>query len=126
MLRRLAVLPLALLTTAAGLDVLYLLTGSSPLAAAAWHLITAGLLLGIAVAASWWLDRLFGEPDGHPAGRDLAVTAVLVLFGVSWALRVGQTGWEPTWAALAAGWAGALGLLVTTAARRWRAAAPVA
>jgi uncharacterized membrane protein len=126
MLRRLAVLPLALLTTAAGLDVLYLLTGSSPLATTAWHLITAGLLLGIAVAASWWLDRLFGEPDGHPATRDLAITAVLVLFGVSWALRLGQTGWEPTWAALLTGWAGALGLLVTTAARRWKAAAPVA
>ena len=126
MLRRLAVLPLALLTVAAGLDVLYLITGSSPLAAAAWHLITGGLLLGIAVAASWWLDRLFGEPADHSTGSELGVTAVLVLFGVSWALRLGQTGWEPTWGALLAGWVGALGLLATTAARRLRGAAPVA
>ncbi|MFS8097152.1 hypothetical protein LFM09_08420 [Lentzea alba] len=117
--RRLAVLPLALLTFAAGLDVLHLFTGSSSLAAAAWHLITAGLLLGIAVAASGWLDRIFAEASQPAAGRDLAVTAVLVLFGVSWALRLDQTGWEPTWTAVLAGWAGVAGFLGVTVVRRW-------
>lgn len=117
--RRLVVLPLALLATAAGLDLLHLLTGSATLAAAAWHLIAAGLLLGIAVAATEWLDRIFAESADRAPGRDLSIALVLVLFGVSWALRLGQTGWEPTWSAVLAGWAGAIGwALVTFAGRR--------
>jgi hypothetical protein len=118
--RRLVALPLALLTTAAGLDVLHLLTGLS--AAAAWHLITAGLLLGIAVAAVEWLDRIFAESAVRTPGRDLGIAVALVLFGASWVLRLGQPEWEPTWTAVLAGWAGALALLATSlAGRRTRA-----
>jgi hypothetical protein len=106
--RRLAVLPLVLLTTAAGLDLVHLLTGSAAVAYVTWHLIAAGLLLGIAVAATQWLDRIFGETATRTSGRDLGAVFVLALFGVSWALRLGQTGWEPTWAAVLAGWVGAL------------------
>jgi hypothetical protein len=116
MLRRLVALPLVLLTTATGLDVLHLITGLS--AAPAWHLITAGLLLGIAVAAAEWLDRLFAETTVRDSGRDVGIAVALVLFGVSWALRLGQTEWAPTWTALLAGWAGALALLLTSLA--WR------
>jgi uncharacterized membrane protein len=116
--RRLVVLPLTLLTTAAGLDVLHLLTGNALFAAAAWHLIAAGLLLGIAVAATEWLDRIFAETGDRSPARDLGIALVLVLFGISWALRLGQTGWEPTWAAVLAGWAGAAGWLATSAAGR--------
>ncbi|GAB2838356.1 hypothetical protein [Lentzea nigeriaca] len=125
MLRRLVVLPLALLSTAAVLDVLHVLTGLS--AAVSWHLITAGLLLGIAVASAEWLDRIFGEPRTHTSGRDLGIAAVLVLFGVSWVLRLGQPEWEPTFAAVLAGWAGALGwAAISLAARRTRALLKVA
>lgn len=116
--RRLVVLPLALLATAAGLDLLHLLTGNGLLAAAAWHLIAAGLLLGIAVAATDWLDRIFAEPTSRSRGRDVGIALVLVLFGVSWALRLGQTGWEPTWTAVLAGWAGMAGLLATSITER--------
>ncbi|SES33694.1 hypothetical protein SAMN05216188_13514 [Lentzea xinjiangensis] len=124
MLRRLTVLPLVLLTTAAGLDALHLLTGNASAATAAWHLIAAGLLLGVAVAAAEWLDRIFGEPVGT-TGRDLGVAFVLVLFGVSWALRLGQTGWEPTWAAVLAGWAGVAGVgAARFAGRRRRVVSP--
>lgn len=116
--RRLVVLPLALLATAAGLDLLHLLTGSATLAAAAWHLIAAGLLLGLAVAATEGLDRIFAESAERSPGRDLGIALVLVLFGISWALRLGQTGWEPTWAAVLAGWLGALGWLAASVAGR--------
>ena len=116
--RRLVVLPLALLATAAGLDLLHLLTGNALIAAAAWHLIAAGLLLGIAVAATDWLDRIFAEPATRSPGRDLGIALVLVLFGVSWALRLGQTNWEPTWTAVLAGWAGLAGLLATSLTAR--------
>lgn len=103
--RRLVVLPLALLTAAAALDLLHLLTGLSP--ALAWHLITAGLLLGIAVVSADWLDRIFTEPAVHSPRPDLGIVVVLVLFGLSWTLRLGRTDWEPSWAAVLAGWAGA-------------------
>ena len=118
MLRRLVTLPLALLTAAAGLDLLHVLTGLP--AAAAWHLITAGLLLGIAVTAAQWLDRIFAEPAVRTSGNDLGIALVLVLFGVSWVLRLGQPEWEPTWAAVLAGWIGAAGVVGAATARRWR------
>jgi uncharacterized membrane protein len=123
--RRLVALPLALLTTAAVLDVLHVLTGLS--AAASWHLVTAGLLLGIAVASADWLDRIFGEPRTRASGRDLGIAAVLVLFGVSWALRLGRPEWEPTFAAVLAEWAGVFGwAAISLAARRTRALLKVA
>lgn len=121
MLRRMALLPLALLTAAAALDVPYLLTGNTALSTATWHLITAGLLLGIAVVAAQWLDRIFGEAPVRTSARDLVVLAALVLFGVSWALRLGQTGWAPTWAAVLAGWCGAFGIFAVLQIRLpWR------
>ncbi|GGU13159.1 hypothetical protein [Lentzea flava] len=122
MLRRLVVLPLALLTTAAVLDVLHVLLGLP--AAVSWHLITAGLLLGIAVVSAEWLDRIFGESRTRTSGRDLGIAAVLVLFGVSWTLRLGQPDWEPTLTAVLAGWAGAFGwAAISLAARRTQVAA---
>ncbi|MDT7786507.1 MAG: hexosaminidase [Pseudonocardiales bacterium] len=114
--RRLVALPFALFTAATALDVLHLLIGLP--AVVTWHVITAGLLLGIAVAAAEWLDRIFAEPQVRTSGSDLGVALVLVLFGVSWVLRLGQPEWEPTWAAVLAGWAGVAGLLGATAVRR--------
>ncbi|WP_237047806.1 glycoside hydrolase family 20 zincin-like fold domain-containing protein [Lentzea guizhouensis] len=108
-LRRMAALPLVLLVVAAVLDVLHLVTGSSTAAAFAWHLIAAGLLLGIAVAAAQWLDRIFAESAAFTTG-DLVIAGALVLFGTSWVLRLGQIGWEPSLPAVFAAWVGALGV----------------
>ncbi|KJK45359.1 hypothetical protein UK23_26440 [Lentzea aerocolonigenes] len=119
--RRLVALPFALLTATTALDVLHLLTGLP--AVLTWHLITAGLLLGIAVVAAEWLDRIFAEPSVPASGSDLGVALVLVLFGVSWALRLGRPEWEPTWAAVLAGWAGAAGLLAINSVQRRHPAA---
>lgn len=118
--RRLVALPLTLLTAAAGLDVLHLFTAVPSVAT--WHLLTAGLLLGIAVASAEWLDRIFAEPAVRTSGRDLGISVALTLFGVSWALRLGQPEWEPTWTAVLAGWAAALTLLATSVAARRRVA----
>ncbi|MEU7476691.1 hypothetical protein AB0A63_11970 [Lentzea sp. NPDC042327] len=113
-LRRMAALPLVLLVVAACLDLLHVLSGSTTAAALAWHLITAGLLLGIAVAAAQWLDRIFAEPAEHTSARDVGIAFVLLLFGTSWALRLGEVGWQPSWGATLAAWAGALGVLAVT------------
>lgn len=116
-------LPPAVLAGATVLDVLHLVTGQPSFAVFAWQLIAAGLLLGVAVAAVEWLDRLFGEPAGRASARDAGIGFVLVLFGISWVLRLGQAGFQPTWAALLAGWAGVLAWLAAEiAGRRTQAA----
>lgn len=99
------VFPLGLLTTAAGVDVLHVLTGRAAFALAAGHLIAAGLLLGVVTVVAGWLAALSGEGT-HRTGPLNVV--VLVLFGLSWAMRLAEEGWVPPWTALAAGWLGVL------------------
>lgn len=109
----LIVFPLGLLTTAVGFDVLHLITDRATFAFTAAHLIAAGLLLGVVTAATGWLDWALVTPPGTRARRvgllhGLVNAGVLVLFAVSWLLRLIVEGWQPTWPAVILGWAGLL------------------
>lgn len=110
----LIVFPLGLLTTAVGFDVLYLVTGRESFQFTSAHLIAAGVLMGVVTAATGWLDWWLVTPRGTRARRigllhGLVNAAVLVLFAVSWLLRLGAQDWAPTWPALIAAWLGVLG-----------------
>lgn len=109
----LIVFPLGLLTTAVGFDVLHLVTERAGFAFTAAHLIAAGVLLGVVTAATGWLDWWLVTPQGSRARRigllhGLVNAAVLVLFAVSWAMRLAETDWAPGWPALVAAWLGVL------------------
>ncbi|GLY51425.1 DUF2231 domain-containing protein [Lentzea sp. NBRC 102530] len=109
----LIVFPLGLLTTAVGFDVLYLVTERGSFAFTSAHLIAAGLLMGVVTAATGWLDWWLVVPRGTRARRigllhGVVNAAVLVVFAVSWALRLGAPDWGPTWPAVIAGWLGLL------------------
>ncbi|HUQ61408.1 DUF2231 domain-containing protein [Lentzea sp.] len=113
----LIVFPLGLLTTAVGFDVLHLITDRVTFAFTAGHLIAAGLLLGVVTAAIGWLDWWLIVPRGTRAHRvgllhGLLNSVVLVLFAVSWSMRLAEQNWVPAWPALVAAW---LGLLVSGA-----------
>lgn len=109
----LIVFPLGLLTTAVGFDVLHLVTGRLSFAFTAAHLIAAGLLMGVVTAATGWLDWWLVVPRGTRARRiglvhGLVNAAVLVVFAVSWTLRLAVPDWIPGWPAVIAGWVGLL------------------
>ncbi|WP_434443456.1 DUF2231 domain-containing protein [Lentzea sp. E54] len=109
----LIVFPLGLLTTSVGFDVLYLITERASFAFTAAHLIAAGVLLGVVTAATGWLDWWLVTPPGTRARRigllhGLVNAVVLVLFAVSWTLRLAEQGWTPQWPALVAAWLGVL------------------
>lgn len=109
----LIVFPLGLLTTAVGFDVLHLVTDRTSFAFTAAHLIAAGVLMGVITAATGWLDWFLVTPRGTRARRigllhGLVNAVVLVLFAVSWALRLAETDWMPGWPALVAAWLGVL------------------
>ncbi|KJK46816.1 membrane protein [Lentzea aerocolonigenes] len=109
----LIVFPLGLLTTAVGFDVLHLVTGRESFQFTSAHLIAAGVLMGVLTAATGWLDWLLVVPRGTRARRigllhGLVNATVLVLFAVSWLLRLAEQDWAPTWPALIAAWLGVL------------------
>jgi uncharacterized membrane protein len=109
----LIVFPLGLLTTAVGFDVLHLVTERVSFAFTAAHLIAAGVLMGVVTAATGWLDWWLVTPRGSRARRvgllhGLVNAAVLVLFAVSWLMRLAETDWLPGWPALVAAWLGVL------------------
>ncbi len=86
--------PLGLLVTAVLFDVLYLLTDSRELATAAYWMIAAGVVAGVAAVIPGTLDWLAIPPDTrakfvglvHGWGNIL----VLVLFAISWMIRRGD------------------------------------
>ncbi|GHH33541.1 DUF2231 domain-containing protein [Lentzea cavernae] len=113
----LIVFPLGLLTTSVAFDVLHLITDRVSFAFTAAHLIAAGLLMGVVTAVTGWLDWWLVVPQGTRARRigllhGLANAVVLVLFAISWAMRLSEQDWVPQWPALVAAW---LGLLVSGA-----------
>ncbi|MGV0795090.1 DUF2231 domain-containing protein [Mycolicibacterium sp. XJ1819] len=94
--------PLGLLGTAVVFDIIYLTTDRSGFAVAAGYMIAAGIIGGLLAAPFGWIDW-FKIPGGTRAKRiglvhGLGNGVVLVLFAISWLLRVGE-GWTPTvWA----------------------------
>ncbi|MGX7827440.1 DUF2231 domain-containing protein [Actinokineospora sp. 24-640] len=111
----LMVFPLGLLTTAVGFDVLHLITDRGSFATTAAHLMAAGVLLGVVAAVAGWADWWLVTPRGSRARRiglahGLVNTAVLVVFAISWVLRVGAVDWAPSWTAIVLVWAGVLAL----------------
>jgi uncharacterized membrane protein len=109
--------PLGLLATAVVFDIVYLATDRAGFAVAAGYMIAAGIIGGLLAAPFGWIDW-FKIPAGTRAKRiglvhGLGNIVVVVLFAVSWLLRV-SNGWDPTVWALVCSFA-AVVLAVATA-----------
>jgi uncharacterized membrane protein len=95
----LIVFPLGLFSTAVVFDALYFITDSGEFAIAGAYTTAAGVLGGLLAAMFGWVDW-FGIPAGTRAKRlgllhGLGNVVVVVLFAVSWLLRLDQATWEP-------------------------------
>jgi uncharacterized membrane protein len=113
----LIVFPLGLLATSFIFDILYLITDRTGFQISAAYTIAAGVLGGL-IAAVFGLIDWSAIPAGTRAKRIGAVhglgnVVVVLLFGVSWLLRLNATNWQPPTAALALSLAGVLLALVT-------------
>ena len=113
----LVVFPLGLLATAVVFDVIFLVTDNALWTQAAYLMIGAGVVTGLAAAVPGTLDWL-AIPRGTRAKRiglihGVGNVLVVALFALSWYLRSGQPASPPT-EAVVAGLLGA-GLSVVTA-----------
>ncbi len=113
----LVVFPLGLLATAVVFDVIFLVTDNALWTQAAYFMIGAGVVTGLAAAVPGTVDWL-AIPRGTRAKRiglihGVGNVAVVTLFALSWYLRSGQPASPPT-EAVVAGLLGA-GLSVVTA-----------
>ncbi|SHF79626.1 DUF2231 domain-containing protein [Streptoalloteichus hindustanus] len=91
--------PIGLLVTAVLFDVLFYSTSRDSFATAAAHTTAAGVVGGAVAGLFGWIDW-FAVPKGTRAKRiglvhGLSNVAVLVLFAVSWLLRLNQATWQP-------------------------------
>lgn len=105
----LIVFPLGLLATAVIFDILYLITGRAGFPVASGYVIAAGVIGGLVAALFGWIDW-FAIPNGTRAKRigllhGLGNVVVVVLFAISWVLRVGAGDWMPGAWALICGFA---------------------
>lgn len=101
----LVVFPLGLLGTAVIFDIIYLISDNSQWTAAAYYMIGAGLIGGLAAALFGWIDWA-AIPRGTRAKRiglwhGLGNVGVLTLFVVSWVFRRGNPALPPTGAIVA-------------------------
>ncbi len=108
--QQLVVFPLGLLATAVVFDVLGLLTGVDGFATASYYMIAAGVVAGLLAAVFGAIDYL-AIPRGTRAKRVAALhgagnVVVVVLFAVSWLLRLGADNWRPGALALVCSFAG--------------------
>lgn len=91
--------PLGLLATSVVFDILYLITGVTGLAVAAFYTIAAGIVGGVLAGVFGVIDwlALSGGTRAKSVGRWHGVgnTVMLVLFVISWALRAGADTWHP-------------------------------
>jgi uncharacterized membrane protein len=98
--QQLIVFPLGLLATAVVFDILRLITGNDGFATASYYMIAAGILSGLLAAVFGAIDYL-AVPTGTRAKRVGALhgvgnVVVVVLFAISWLLRVDEPGHVPT------------------------------
>ena len=112
----LIVFPLGLLATAVGFDIIFLVTDRVIWTQAAYYMIAAGVIMGLAAAAPGWLDWA-AIPGGTRAKRlglihGVGNVILLGLFTLSWVLRRQNPEAPPT-DAIVAGLAGMLLAAVT-------------
>ena len=112
----LIVFPLGLLATAVIFDIIYLVSDNSGWTVAAYYMIGAGVLGGLAAAVFGWIDW-FAIPKGTRAKRvgllhGAGNVVVVVLFALSWLLRRADPAAPPT-EAVVAGLVGVVLALVT-------------
>jgi uncharacterized membrane protein len=113
----LIVFPLGLLATAVIFDIIYLVSDHAQWTVAAYYMIGAGVIGGLAAAAAGWVDW-FAIPNGTRAKRiglwhGIGNVVVLGLFIISWALRR-DTPELPRTGAIVAGLCGVVVALVTS------------
>jgi uncharacterized membrane protein len=106
----LIVFPLGLFSTAVIFDILYLATDRAGFQISAAYTIAAGVIGGLVAAVFGAADWL-AIPAGTRAKRVGAIhgltnVVVVLLFGVSWLLRLNADNWEPSAAALVLSFAG--------------------
>jgi uncharacterized membrane protein len=92
----LIVFPLGLLATGVVFDAIYLIQGSSQMAAVAYWMITAGIIGGLLAAIPGWIDW-FAIPNETRAWyigliHGLGNVLVLLLFAASWWFRGNTSG----------------------------------
>jgi uncharacterized membrane protein len=102
--------PVGLLSTAVVFDIIYLINDRPGFIVAAAYAIAGGIIGGALAAPFGWIDY-FKIPANTRAKRvgllhGLINVVVLVLFAVSWLLRLNAGGWEPTPLALACSFVG--------------------
>ena len=97
--------PVGLLTTAVVFDIVYLITDRPGFTVAAAYAIAAGIIGGLLAAPFGLIDYLKIPADTRAKRigllHGLINVVVLVLFAVSWLLRLNAGGWEPRPLALA-------------------------
>jgi uncharacterized membrane protein len=96
----LVMFPLALLPVAVLADVLYLATGTADFARFAFWSISIGLVVGLLAALFGLIDWL-GIPSGSRAKRigawhGLGNVTIVLLFVVSWSIRLGDVEYAPS------------------------------
>jgi uncharacterized membrane protein len=113
----LIVLPLGLLATAVAFDIVYLATGDATFAEVAFWNITIGIVGGLAAALFGLIDWL-ALPGGTRAKRvgawhGLGNLAIVVLFLISWFLRLPGHAYAPSLVPFVLGLVAVLLALVT-------------
>jgi uncharacterized membrane protein len=112
----LIVFPLGLLATAVIFDIIYLVSGNAQWTLAAYYMVGAGVIGGLAAAVFGWLDWI-AIPRGTRARRiglwhGAGNVVVVALFILSWILRRGTPEVPPT-GAIVSGLTGAVIALLT-------------
>jgi len=91
--------PIALLSVAVLFDVLYLATGTDDFARFAFWSITVGLVMGLAAALFGLVDWLGIRPGSRAkrvgAWHGIGNVTLVLLFAVSWAIRLGDLEYAP-------------------------------
>jgi uncharacterized membrane protein len=113
----LIVLPLGLLATAVVFDIVYLATGDATFAEVAFWNITIGIVGGLGAALFGLIDWL-AIPQGTRAKRlgawhGLGNLGIVVLFLISWFLRLPDHAYSPDLVPFVLGLVGVLAALVT-------------
>ena len=114
----LIVFPLGLLATAVIFDIIYLVSDNSQWTRAAYYMIGAGVIGGLAAAVFGWLDWI-AIPSGTRARRlglwhGIGNVIVVALFILSWILRRDNPDLPPTGAIVAG-----LGAVVIALVTAW-------